>query len=155
MRVTDAPEPGWLPDPHGGDFNRWWDGKHFTKRVQGEPPKADARTGAAAVEAVEVVEEELEVEESGDDAETDAAASAIDWPPVSTAAAVISGLGIIGAFLIPLGKLPLVVSSIGAAASVVALVLAIVAEERRVVAVWGIGLGLVGVAVGVTIGMTG
>ena len=144
--MTDTPGPGWLPDPHGGDFNRWWDGKHFTKRVQGEPP-----SGAPQKKPVPVVEEPVE----DDDDETDAAAPSLDWPLPSVVAAVISGVGILSAFLLPLGRLPLVIAALGVVVSVITLVLAISAGERRIVAVWGIALGLVGVAVGITISMLG
>ena len=146
--MTDTPGPGWLPDPHGGDFNRWWDGKHFTKRVQGEPPSGPpTRKPVSAV--VEEPAEDVEEEES------DAPAPSLDWPLPSLVAAVISGVGIVSAFLLPLGRLPLVIAALGVVVSVITLVLAISAGERRIVAVWGIALGLVGVAVAITISMMG
>ena len=147
--MTDTPGPGWLPDPHGGDFNRWWDGKHFTKRVQGEPP-----AGPPQKKPVPVVDEPVDEDEEEDD-ETDAAAPSLDWPLPSVVAAVISGVGILSAFLLPLGRLPLVIAALGVVVSVITLVLAISAGERRIVAVWGLALGLVGVAVGITISMMG
>ena len=175
--MTDTPEPGWLPDPDGGGFNRWWDGKHFTKRVQGEPPKLSAKeTVAGPLEAPDpipyptgsarrrppavpktttvVVKEPLPEPEEEQEEIPDATAAAV-WPLPSTIAAVVSGLGLVGAFLLPLGRLPLVIAALGLAGSVVALVLAITNDERRFVAIWGIGIGAVGVIVGATISMLG
>ena len=158
--MTDTPEAGWLPDPDGGGFNRWWDGKHFTKRVQGEPPKAQKKKTTTVVVkepllTEPVVTEPVDeyVEEPGKDDETPDATVASAWPIPSTIAAVISGLGTVAAFLLPLGRLPLVIAALGVVGSVVALVLAINNNERRVVAVWGMGIGLVGVVSGVTVGM--
>jgi len=27
--------PGFYPDPRGGDARRWWDGEHWTEKLQG------------------------------------------------------------------------------------------------------------------------
>jgi hypothetical protein len=149
-----TPAPGWLPDPDGAPFLRWWDGKHWTKRVQGEPPRATVVKRDPGRTTTVVVREPLDEEpETEPDVDADAEPEHLSthWPPLSVVAAVLSALGIVAAFLIPLGRLPLIVSAVGVAASVFALVLAAGEGQRRIVAVWGIGLGLVGVAVSLTV----
>lgn len=44
--MTQAPPPGWYPDPHGSG-QRWWDGTRWTEHAQA-PPSGDPRTWAMA-----------------------------------------------------------------------------------------------------------
>ena len=37
MRVADAPQPGWYPDPAGGVRLRWWDGTDWSDDFRSRP----------------------------------------------------------------------------------------------------------------------
>lgn len=45
MKASEAPRPGWYPDPTGGSWLRWWDGLDWTDHRR-SPPTTDL-TGAA------------------------------------------------------------------------------------------------------------
>lgn len=45
MKTSEAPRPGWYPDPTGGSWLRWWDGLDWTDHRR-SPPTAGL-TGAA------------------------------------------------------------------------------------------------------------
>ena len=167
----EKPRPGaaaWLPDPDGGDFQRWWDGKQWTKRVQGGPPTAmkaaaspqsepkpdpepqraaRTRIGRAPVRVLPPLEVVPEVETSEaepEEVESDAAALPPAWGYLPTGSAVLGALGILTAVLLPMRVLPIILSSLGVLAGTVALVLAFGDGSRKVASVWGMGLGAVG-----------
>lgn len=37
MKVSEAPPPGWYPDPAGGVRLRWWDGTDWSDRFRARP----------------------------------------------------------------------------------------------------------------------
>lgn len=37
MKQADAPRPGWYPDPTGGSWLRWWDGRDWTDHRRSPP----------------------------------------------------------------------------------------------------------------------
>ena len=37
MRIEDAPQPGWYPDPEGGSRLRWWEGTDWSDRYRMRP----------------------------------------------------------------------------------------------------------------------
>ena len=38
MKRSDAPRPGWYPDPEGGARLRWWEGDDWSDRYRARPP---------------------------------------------------------------------------------------------------------------------
>lgn len=38
MKRSDAPRPGWYPDPQGGARLRWWEGDDWSDRYRARPP---------------------------------------------------------------------------------------------------------------------
>jgi hypothetical protein len=49
MRTSEAPRPGWYPDPQGGARLRWWDGTDWTDRYRPPPTPAELeRTSRSA-----------------------------------------------------------------------------------------------------------
>lgn len=38
MKRSDAPRPGWYPDPNGGSRLRWWEGDDWSDRYRARPP---------------------------------------------------------------------------------------------------------------------
>ena len=41
MKTSEAPAPGWYPDPQGGARLRWWDGTDWTDRYRPRPTPAE------------------------------------------------------------------------------------------------------------------
>jgi hypothetical protein len=42
MKVSEAPRPGWYPDPEGGSRLRWWDGSDWSDRFRARPHQPTA-----------------------------------------------------------------------------------------------------------------
>lgn len=42
MKRSDAPPPGWYPDPNGGSRLRWWEGDDWSDRFRARPPEMRA-----------------------------------------------------------------------------------------------------------------
>jgi hypothetical protein len=38
MKRSEAPQPGWYPDPAGGSRLRWWEGDDWSDRFRARPP---------------------------------------------------------------------------------------------------------------------
>jgi len=56
VKLTDAPPPGWYPDPEGGAHLRWWEGTDWTDDRRPPPVTAELQnalraTGEAAAAA--------------------------------------------------------------------------------------------------------
>lgn len=57
MKEADAPRPGWYPDPTGGSWLRWWDGRDWTDHRRA-PPNTGMSDVAGHVDAGADVERE-------------------------------------------------------------------------------------------------
>ncbi len=42
MKLSEAPRPGWYPDPEGGSRLRWWDGGDWSDRFRARPHQSTA-----------------------------------------------------------------------------------------------------------------
>lgn len=42
MKRSEAPPPGWYPDPNGGSRLRWWEGDDWSDRYRARPPEMRA-----------------------------------------------------------------------------------------------------------------
>jgi hypothetical protein len=51
MKVSQAPSPGWYPDPEGSPRLRWWDGGDWSDRFRVRPDQTVTYTAAAATDA--------------------------------------------------------------------------------------------------------
>ncbi len=49
MKRSEAPRPGWYPDPVGGTRLRWWDGEDWTDRYRARPIPAAGQIPAPLV----------------------------------------------------------------------------------------------------------
>jgi hypothetical protein len=51
VKLDDAPQPGWYPDPEGGVRLRWWDGTDWTDRYRSRPSAGEVALAEAAARA--------------------------------------------------------------------------------------------------------